>query len=117
MSMDGLVESGCRDGRHIYPLEFHRRSELQWRHRVKASTRSGDDKASTIRGNECCPNCCLPAAKPFVSRYKWFCGRQAAVWTTFVATDRSEEHTSELQSHSDLVCRLLLEKKTTQLQN
>src|SRR5260221_14446312 len=28
-------------------------------------------------------------------------------WRTF----RSEEHTSELQSHSDLVCRLLLEKK------
>src|SRR5438034_5594973 len=25
--------------------------------------------------------------------------------------ERSEEHTSELQSHSDLVCRLLLEKK------
>src|SRR2546430_10158380 len=31
----------------------------------------------------------------------------------FVAygTDRSEEHTSELQSQSNLVCRLLLEKK------
>src|SRR5438034_8144003 len=27
------------------------------------------------------------------------------------AEERSEEHTSELQSHSDLVCRLLLEKK------
>src|SRR5437588_3293396 len=27
------------------------------------------------------------------------------------AKGRSEEHTSELQSHSDLVCRLLLEKK------
>src|SRR5947207_8465032 len=27
------------------------------------------------------------------------------------AEKRSEEHTSELQSHSDLVCRLLLEKK------
>src|SRR3954449_604766 len=27
---------------------------------------------------------------------------------------RSEEHTSELQSHSHLVCRLLLEKKKTQ---
>src|SRR5438132_9053765 len=27
------------------------------------------------------------------------------------AGQRSEEHTSELQSHSDLVCRLLLEKK------
>src|SRR5260221_10085155 len=25
--------------------------------------------------------------------------------------ERSEEHTSELQSHSDIVCRLLLEKK------
>src|SRR5947207_7182539 len=30
---------------------------------------------------------------------------------TYTAYDRSEEHTSELQSHSDLVCRLLLEKK------
>src|SRR5438132_7138245 len=29
---------------------------------------------------------------------------------------RSEEHTSELQSHSDLVCRLLLEKKNTNVQ-
>src|SRR5260370_19945848 len=27
--------------------------------------------------------------------------------------DRSEEHTSELQSHLNLVCRLLLEKKNT----
>src|SRR5260370_2260177 len=29
--------------------------------------------------------------------------------------DRSEEHTSELQSHLNLVCRLLLEKKTQML--
>src|SRR2546428_8090601 len=29
---------------------------------------------------------------------------------------RSEEHTSELQSRSDLVCRLLLEKKVAELQ-
>src|SRR2546428_10117586 len=29
---------------------------------------------------------------------------------------RSEEHTSELQSRSDLVCRLLLEKKKLQIQ-
>src|SRR5437667_6405829 len=28
-----------------------------------------------------------------------------------IASERSEEHTSELQSHHDLVCRLLLEKK------
>src|SRR5438132_7932566 len=31
--------------------------------------------------------------------------------------ERSEEHTSELQSHSDLVCRLLLEKKKPQNTN
>src|SRR5438034_4240705 len=31
--------------------------------------------------------------------------------TRFLNPLRSEEHTSELQSHSDLVCRLLLEKK------
>ena len=30
---------------------------------------------------------------------------------------RSEEHTSELQSHSDLVCRLLLEKKKKNKKN
>src|SRR5438034_8432976 len=31
--------------------------------------------------------------------------------------NRSEEHTSELQSHSDLVCRLLLEKKKKKKKN
>src|SRR5206468_12156737 len=31
--------------------------------------------------------------------------------TRYLAIGRSEEHTSELQSRSDLVCRLLLEKK------
>src|SRR2546430_11304096 len=31
----------------------------------------------------------------------------------FLARKRSEEHTSELQSQSNLVCRLLLEKKKT----
>src|SRR5260221_6881275 len=35
---------------------------------------------------------------------RWDAGRRAR-------QGRSEEHTSELQSHSDLVCRLLLEKK------
>src|SRR5437588_12273679 len=33
------------------------------------------------------------------------------VLLTWALAPRSEEHTSELQSHSDLVCRLLLEKK------
>src|SRR5438034_3167487 len=36
------------------------------------------------------------------------------VGAAFEGRRRSEEHTSELQSHSDLVCRLLLEKKKCQ---
>src|SRR5437773_9571127 len=36
--------------------------------------------------------------------------RRSRGWCTATAW-RSEEHTSELQSHHDLVCRLLLEKK------
>src|SRR2546430_4234030 len=37
------------------------------------------------------------------------------VITCFALAGRSEEHTSELQSQSNLVCRLLLEKKKTQV--
>src|SRR5260221_6109355 len=37
--------------------------------------------------------------------------RYAGVPRIALTATRSEEHTSELQSHSDLVCRLLLENK------
>src|SRR2546428_5245811 len=37
--------------------------------------------------------------------------------TIFGRSVRSEEHTSELQSRSDLVCRLLLEKKKAHVQS
>src|SRR5260221_4132848 len=47
--------------------------------------------------------------------FTWHCLISNAEWTRPVygpnSRSRSEEHTSELQSHSDLVCRLLLEKK------
>src|SRR5437016_564618 len=38
-------------------------------------------------------------------------GRTACCWLLAVRPMRSEEHTSELQSLTNLVCRLLLEKK------
>src|SRR2546430_12728926 len=38
-------------------------------------------------------------------------------WRGPLPGTRSEEHTSELQSQSNLVCRLLLEKKKTQVIN
>src|SRR5438034_8677489 len=40
-------------------------------------------------------------------------GEDARTGGVVGVSNRSEEHTSELQSHSDLVCRLLLEKKKT----
>src|SRR5574340_1846224 len=45
--------------------------------------------------------------------YHSFVGRGELIWarTLFRPAQRSEEHTSELQSPKDLVCRLLLEKK------
>src|SRR5436190_10051646 len=42
-------------------------------------------------------------------------GPQPNALSTELRAPRSEEHTSELQSHSDLVCRLLLEKKKIKL--
>src|SRR5690242_21341434 len=38
-------------------------------------------------------------------------GRASPSWPLRAHCGRSEEHTSELQSHVNLVCRLLLEKK------
>src|SRR2546430_8789422 len=38
-------------------------------------------------------------------------GRRPSSYRGYRAVPRSEEHTSELQSQSNLVCRLLLEKK------
>src|SRR5256885_7789408 len=40
-----------------------------------------------------------------------FAGATADAFTLFERFERSEEHTSELQSPCNLVCRLLLEKK------
>src|SRR5438034_4510550 len=39
--------------------------------------------------------------------------QQMRTWTQLTPAERqrSEEHTSELQSHSEIVCRLLLQKK------
>src|SRR5260370_5730243 len=39
--------------------------------------------------------------------------RKMVAQSNLVLSIRSEEHTSELQSHLNLVCRLLLEKKKT----
>src|SRR5438034_3057786 len=51
-------------------------------------------------------HCCIFAQKRTGSRNLPSASTRSHWWCS-----RSEEHTSELQSHSDLVCRLLREKK------
>src|SRR5437588_3059758 len=53
---------------------------------------------------------CLQQTHLFLRHFVRHC-EDALVAAQCRGDRRSEEHTSELQSHSDLVCRLLLEKK------
>src|SRR5438477_8002795 len=68
------------------------------------TTMSANEAASGTRTGSIARS--SPAA---VSRYRRTSNRKAMM--------RSEEHTSELQSHVNLVCRLLLEKKKAHLDN
>src|SRR5688572_31290516 len=43
--------------------------------------------------------------------FSWAIAFKELGWFGYFGVGRSEEHTSELQSQSNLVCRLLLEKK------
>src|SRR5438034_7923108 len=52
----------------------------------------------------------------FPSSFAISSARAARARRLRASSARSEEHTSELQSHSDLVCRLLLEKKKKKTQ-
>src|SRR2546425_7237608 len=69
--------------------------------RIGAMKRSGVDSTLNHRADilEYAPARCLG------------CRLQLRRHIFFIAIDRSEEHTSELQSLAYLVCRLLLEKK------
>src|SRR6266704_7185046 len=54
----------------------------------------------TLSLHDALPICCRRRCRP-----------PAGAWPRTPSSGRSEEHTSELQSRFDLVCRLLLEKK------
>src|SRR5438034_6487324 len=68
-------------------------------------------RSGTFNETTAPPYVVMAAATPFwlPSVYRSTC------WPSGVFPQRSEEHTSELQSHSDLVCRLLLEKKKNKI--
>src|SRR5262249_62342783 len=65
-------------------------------------------RISTLSLHDALP---ISPARP-ISRQPSPATEPAVGWRSMV-TGRSEEHTSELQSLTNLVCRLLLEKKTT----
>src|SRR5260370_24845719 len=67
--------------------------------RSRATSRSSGCHAATSRDRR--PASAAPRPQPSGRPARWL---------------RSEEHTSELQSHLNLVCRLLLEKKKTTIQ-
>src|SRR5437868_11170004 len=60
-----------------------------------------------FRSVQCSPSIRISAISRTRSRHVWMSNGDSSV-------ARSEEHTSELQSRFDLVCRLLLEKKKDQ---
>src|SRR5688572_32336420 len=91
----------------IYTLSLHdalpisglRRREV----RGQRSAGVGDERVARRRGDR------GPALRPAAERVAG--GGRRHDRHVGAARERSEEHTSELQSQSNLVCRLLLEKK------
>src|SRR6478736_10472949 len=61
----------------------------------------------TLSLHDALPTSPVPCAGPRA----WACTKGCATTSRWPWPTRSEEHTSELQSQSNLVCRLLLEKK------
>src|SRR5438034_4868771 len=77
----------------------------QYAHALAARLR----EATLVDGNGGISAAIQAGRLPVLAPYRWL--RAADPLPHSWEVTRSEEHTSELQSHSDLVCRLLLEKK------
>src|SRR5438046_6736454 len=78
----------------IYTLSLHDALPISWTARRPGSTRCAATRPTTTCGGSASCATRTAAAGP-------------------ASSTRSEEHTSELQSLTNLVCRLLLEKKKT----
>src|SRR5699024_11221102 len=84
-------------------------------------TRDPDGAERCVACNLCavaCPVDCIALTKTEDETGRWYpetfqINFSRCIYCGFCEEARSEEHTSELQSRFDLVCRLLLEKKKT----
>src|SRR5690606_41660101 len=103
-----LVVDSSAAPRGLPPFPTRRSSDLGGlghgeqvhRHPPRAASRAATASVTSARVSICA--CARPSAAPRPAR------RSAPA-----PRSRSEEHTSELQSRENLVCRLLLEKKNT----
>src|SRR2546421_2650870 len=98
-----------------FAVDERRRHELQRRQRIAARA---PHRTPAPPATHSAPSACL--FRPLVSMPRPHISSMAILVRTLSGRLflnyrhlRSEEHTSELQSRSDLVCRLLLEKKKT----
>src|SRR5438034_2244977 len=90
----------------IYTLSLHDALPIcSWRRKRSGSARASRPVACATKGGCGAWKPCACSAAPGANN------RARSGSTCRPGAARSEEHTSELQSHSDLVCRLLLEKK------
>src|SRR5256885_11706374 len=67
----------------------------------------------TLSLHDALPICAAPSLRHRCNAVAQFCHGDGRQMQRFNGLGRSEEHTSELQSPCNLVCRLLLEKKKT----
>src|SRR5690606_42018936 len=86
---------------HIYPLSLHDALPISGRD----PTSSGRARPEPVTFGSCQTLCSDHVRSIMVAGWK------GAPRVGFSKVVRSEEHTSELQSRENLVCRLLLEKK------
>src|SRR5206468_10387331 len=104
-----LFSRACRPARDLHPFPTRRSSDLSSKPTVAICFGEARRFRFKIR----------PKPQPMESRWctRSVCWPRTCPWlkisSSAASRDRSEEHTSELQSRSDLVCRLLLEKKKT----
>src|SRR5207249_12251498 len=98
---------GARDHRQSHSFPTRRSSDLLACARGGGQSRHPRPRDDYLRAN---PGLCSTYSMRTRSGPQTKTARVFAASTT-LSTMRSEEHTSELQSRFDLVCRLLLEKK------
>src|SRR5216683_3753595 len=106
VSSDQSRSSAAMDSRRVRPDPAHR---YCWS-RIRPRRTGTPSCTSSSRCVSMLPTLRLRLIPPWALTTRCH-GRCAGTCFMACPTARSEEHTSELQSRSDLVCRLLLEKK------